>query len=176
LLNRRASLRVGALTPKTDRVLVRSCACARRTRPGRPFRFPWRTRRSIAGDVDDEVRFHLDIRAAEFMQHGMSEPIPARKRSESSEISTSQNAIVAPRTKLEREMRWSEWADELRQHVSNGDGCRAAVRADESDGWTAGLNGVEQSGRGCRVEHHPQQSSVGLISPVRPARVGDQWE
>ena len=63
--------------------------------------------------VDDEVRFHLDIRTAELMQHGMSEPMPARKRSESSEISPSQNAIVAPRTKLEREMRWSEWADEL---------------------------------------------------------------
>ena len=66
---------MGALTPKTDRVLVRSCACARRTRPGRPFRFPWRTRRSIAGDVDDEVRFHLDMRTAELVQHGMSEPM-----------------------------------------------------------------------------------------------------
>ena len=46
-----------------------------------PFRFPWRTRRSIAGDVDDEVRFHLDMRAEENVRRGMS-PEEARREAE----------------------------------------------------------------------------------------------
>ncbi|HEY2854763.1 MAG TPA: ABC transporter permease [Gemmatimonadaceae bacterium] len=36
------------------------------------FRFPWRTRRQIGADVDEELRFHLDMRAAELRSLGMS--------------------------------------------------------------------------------------------------------
>jgi putative ABC transport system permease protein len=35
------------------------------------FRFPWRTRATIARDVDDELRFHVEMRAAELMASGL---------------------------------------------------------------------------------------------------------
>lgn len=35
------------------------------------FRLPW-SRDRMAGQVDDEVRFHLEMRAAEFRARGMS--------------------------------------------------------------------------------------------------------
>jgi predicted permease len=45
------------------------------TRPaGRPlFRLPWRSRRQVAADVDDELRFHLDAMAAELRTAGLSD-------------------------------------------------------------------------------------------------------
>src|SRR6476646_3638640 len=39
---------------------------------GRPFRFPWRSARRIRADVDDELSFHIDMRAAELVAAGMS--------------------------------------------------------------------------------------------------------
>jgi putative ABC transport system permease protein len=41
--------------------------------PRRAFRLPWRSRRRIDADVDDELRFHLDMRAQELVASGMSE-------------------------------------------------------------------------------------------------------
>ena len=41
--------------------------------PRRAFRLPWRSSRRIGADVDDELRFHLDMRAQELMAAGMSE-------------------------------------------------------------------------------------------------------
>src|SRR5690242_20528549 len=41
--------------------------------PRRAFRFPWRSARRIGTDVDDELRFHLDMRTAELVAAGMSE-------------------------------------------------------------------------------------------------------
>jgi hypothetical protein len=92
-----------------------------------PFRFPWRTRRSIAGDVDDEVRFHLDMRTAELVQHGMSEPM-AREEAirEFGNIDFTKRYCRAQDQAGERAMRWSEWADELRQHI--GDAIRTLRR------------------------------------------------
>jgi putative ABC transport system permease protein len=39
---------------------------------GRSFRFPWRSTNRIRGDVDDELSFHIDMRAAELVAAGMS--------------------------------------------------------------------------------------------------------
>jgi len=39
----------------------------------RLFRLPWRTAGRIRADVDDEIRFDLDMRTAELVEHGMSE-------------------------------------------------------------------------------------------------------
>ena len=39
----------------------------------RMFNIPWRSNRRIGIDVDDELRFHLDMRAQELMAAGMSE-------------------------------------------------------------------------------------------------------
>ena len=41
--------------------------------PRRSVRIPWRSNRRIGADVDDELRFHLDMRAQELMAAGMSE-------------------------------------------------------------------------------------------------------
>ena len=38
----------------------------------RTFDFPWRSNRRIGADIDDELRFHLDMRAQELMAGGMS--------------------------------------------------------------------------------------------------------
>ena len=98
-----------------------------RMRRRRPFRFPWRTRRSIAGDVDDEVRFHLDMRTAELMRNGMSEP-NARDEAirEFGNIDFTKRYCRAQDQAGERAMRWSEWTDELRQHI--GDAIRTLRR------------------------------------------------
>ena len=73
------------------------------------------------------------------------------------------------RHRVDARVEWHSWR-------ASGDGCGATVRADESDGWTAGVARVERSGGGRRVEHRSQQSSVGLLSAVRPAHFGDQRE
>ena len=39
----------------------------------RRFRIPWRTSARIGADVDDELRFHLDMRAQELMAAGMTD-------------------------------------------------------------------------------------------------------
>jgi putative ABC transport system permease protein len=41
--------------------------------PRRAFRFPWRSASRIGADIDDELRFHLDMRAAELVATGMTE-------------------------------------------------------------------------------------------------------
>src|SRR5947209_8640028 len=84
----------------------------------RPFRFPWRTRRSIAGDVEDELRFHLDMRTAELITHGLSESA-AREEAirEFGNIDFTKRYCRAQDQAGERAMRWSEWADELRQNI-----------------------------------------------------------
>ncbi|HWC47131.1 MAG TPA: permease prefix domain 1-containing protein, partial [Casimicrobiaceae bacterium] len=41
--------------------------------PRRAFRFPWRSAGRIRADVDDELRFHLDMRTAELVAAGMTE-------------------------------------------------------------------------------------------------------
>src|SRR6478672_11786325 len=87
-------------------------------RRGRPFRLPWRTRRSIAGDVDDEVRFHLDMRTAELVQHGMSETMAREDATrEFGNIEFTKRYWRAQDQAGERAMRWSEWADEVSQHT-----------------------------------------------------------
>src|SRR4051794_18733025 len=40
--------------------------------PRRIFRLPWRSANRIGADVDDELRFHLDMRTAELIASGMS--------------------------------------------------------------------------------------------------------
>ena len=41
--------------------------------PRRRFRFPWRSAQRIQTDIDDELRFHLDMRTAELVAAGMTE-------------------------------------------------------------------------------------------------------
>ncbi len=41
-------------------------------RPGRLFRFPWRSAEHIADEIDTEVGFHLEMREREMLATGMS--------------------------------------------------------------------------------------------------------
>jgi putative ABC transport system permease protein len=43
-----------------------------RTSPSSLFRFPWRSRRQIARDLDAELKFHVDMRVAELIAAGTS--------------------------------------------------------------------------------------------------------
>ncbi|MEP6690597.1 MAG: ABC transporter permease [Gemmatimonadaceae bacterium] len=47
----------------------------------RVFRFPWRTRAQVKTDVDDELTFHLEMRAREMEDHGVP-PHVAREEAE----------------------------------------------------------------------------------------------
>ena len=89
-----------------------------------PSRPRWRDylrfwRADIEGDVDDELRFHLDARADELMKRGLSrEPAVARARSEFGDVGATRAALSAiDRRRLRRRTwheRWFVLADELR--------------------------------------------------------------
>ena len=44
----------------------------------RLFRFPWRTRRGVEADFDEEVRFHLELRTRELVERRGMDPDSAR--------------------------------------------------------------------------------------------------
>lgn len=52
---------------------------SRRLGPRRPFRFPFFSRRQVERDVDEELRFHLDMKTEELIRAGVS---PERARQE----------------------------------------------------------------------------------------------
>ena len=84
----------------------------------RSFRFPWRTRRSIEGEIDDELRFHLDMHAAALMRSGLSEST-AREEAlrEFGNIDFTKRYCEAQDEAGERAMRFSEWMGELRHNI-----------------------------------------------------------
>src|SRR5262249_6359040 len=43
-----------------------------RTEPRMKFRLPWRSRAKIEADLDDELRFHLEMRTADLERSGLS--------------------------------------------------------------------------------------------------------
>ena len=44
---------------------------SRTSEPRSEFRFPWRTRRQLADDLEEELAFHLERKAEELMASGM---------------------------------------------------------------------------------------------------------
>ena len=52
------------------------------TRPSRFFQFPWRSRKQIAADIDDEMTFHLDMRIAELQMQGLDAAEASRRARE----------------------------------------------------------------------------------------------
>ena len=84
----------------------------------RSFRFPWRTRRSIEGEIDDELRFHLDMHAASLMRAGLSEPAARAEAVRAfGNIDFTKRYCEAQDQAGERAMRFSEWIGELRHNV-----------------------------------------------------------
>jgi hypothetical protein len=87
----------------------------------RLFRSSSHTRDDIRADVDEEIRFHLDMRARELMARGES-PEAARQRAQRQfgEIEAAAAAISRLYARQEQRMRISRFVDELRQDVAYG--------------------------------------------------------
>ena len=74
------------------------------------FRLPWRTTASIARDVDDELRFHVEMRAAELMASGLdAESATAeawRTFGNPSEVRSHAIAVTAGAMRRDRAVEW----------------------------------------------------------------------
>ena len=85
----------------------------------RLFRFPWRSRRQIGADVDEELRFHLDMRIDELVRAGMT---PAAARSEAmrefGDVEDARRYITAVDREIEASHRRTEYMSDLRQDLA----------------------------------------------------------
>jgi putative ABC transport system permease protein len=89
-----------------------------------PFRLPWKTRPQVASDVEEELRYHLDLVAAKLRAGGMSEP-EARAEAERQfgDLEATRNYCRDELLRREREKRRMTFLDELSQDL------RYAIRA-----------------------------------------------
>ena len=74
----------------------------------------------IHADVDDEIRFDLDMRVRELMQqHGLTEE-DARRRAlhEFGDVEATRRYCATLDERVERRNRWSQWFDDLRQDIA----------------------------------------------------------
>ncbi len=83
------------------------------------FRWPWRTPQTIRAEVDEELRYHLERRAADLEAAGLS-PEAARRQAaaEFGDLEGTRRALVRTDTGAERASRrrlsWDEWRLDLR--------------------------------------------------------------
>jgi putative ABC transport system permease protein len=100
----------------------------------RIFRFPRRTATQIRRDLDDELEFHLDMRAAELTATRGLSPDDARREAarEFGDVDYTRRYCIDLDTGSERMTRRTEWLDDLRQDLRHG--WRALRR---SPGFTA---------------------------------------
>lgn len=82
------------------------------------FRFPWRSRATIAADVDAELAFHLEERTAELVRHGV-ELAEARRRAEQEfgDLEFTRRYCRDVDTHTERELRMTDRLDAARQDL-----------------------------------------------------------
>ena len=89
------------------------------------FRLPWRTADRIARDLDDELRFHVDMRIAELVAGGASEDAARRLAlSEFGDLASLRRDCTAEDARAERGTRWRLWLDDLLTDLAH-----AAMRA-----------------------------------------------
>ncbi|MET0397799.1 MAG: ABC transporter permease [Longimicrobiaceae bacterium] len=87
----------------------------------RAFRFPWRTRDQIRAEVDEEVRFHLDMRTEALVRAGMPEAeARARAGTEFGDVDEARRSLCRAEEGMERGRRRSEWLAELGQDLAFG--------------------------------------------------------
>jgi predicted permease len=84
----------------------------------RLFRLPWRTQRQIGDDVDEELRFHLDMRVEELRRLGLS-PDAARAEAvrQFGDIDDARTYITALDRATEVAHRRTEYMSDLRQDL-----------------------------------------------------------
>ena len=88
--------------------------------PRKRFSFPWRSRERIRTDVDDELRFHLDMRVAELVALGASESDARREaHREFGDLEFTRRYCRDLDASGERADRRSEWLSELRLDVAH---------------------------------------------------------
>src|ERR1051325_3384878 len=85
----------------------------------RLFDFPWRTRRRIARDADDELRFHIESRTAALIARGLSHA-DAREQAirEFGDLVDARRTILTLDTAAESARRRTEYMSELLQDVT----------------------------------------------------------
>ena len=91
---------------------------ARPEKRQRFFRLPWRTRPQVAAEVDDELRFHIEMVAAKLQTSGMSESeAKAEAIRRFGDLKYTQQYCRAEGLKREREKRRVTLFDELSQDL-----------------------------------------------------------
>jgi putative ABC transport system permease protein len=85
----------------------------------RRFQLPWRSSRRIGTDVDDELRFHLDMRTAELVASGMSDEDARRETlREFGDVEFTRRYCRHLDEGGERATRRGDWFADLRQDLS----------------------------------------------------------
>jgi predicted permease len=87
--------------------------------PGRRlFRFPWRTNAQVAADVDEELRFHLDLVTQELVDEGWP---PETARVEAvrrfGDLEGTRKECSALDRSKETQMKWMQWLEALGQDL-----------------------------------------------------------
>ena len=88
--------------------------------PGIPriFRFPWRTRTQIARDVNDELRFHLDMQIEELVARGMTRRAARREAlRQFGDLDDTKRYCRTVDGAAEKRARRAMYLDELRQDL-----------------------------------------------------------
>ena len=84
----------------------------------RLFRLPWRSRRQIGADVDEELQFHLDMRAAELRSLGMAaEAAQAEARRQFGDLDDARHYITTVDRATEAALRRTEIMGDLRHDI-----------------------------------------------------------
>ncbi len=87
--------------------------------PSPRFRLPWRTRATIDAEVDEEVRFHLDMRTEELMESGLSrDEASARALREFGDVSGARREMGRLEGRAERDRRTMATVAALRQDTA----------------------------------------------------------
>ncbi len=82
--------------------------------PPRRFRFPWRSRRQIAAEIESELAFHLAMRTAELEAAGLShDAAEARARAEFGDLERTRQYCREQDEARERAVRWTDRLESL---------------------------------------------------------------